>query len=269
MSTGIAGRSSVAPLSEGCTRAAARRSRPGFRASPQSFDCTCDRTLRDSLPLPSVALPAKEANRPGCTSADSARVAELLGRDEELAQLYGLIDGIGRRGGALVVRGEAGIGKSTLLEAAAATGARAGRDGGLRDGNTVRGEYRLRRAARAAAPVPRGARPPARTAAPRPRDGDRPGRRRRPGSVPGRTRGPRVGDEAEAKRPLLSLVEDAQWLDGPSLEVLGFVARRLELEPVIVLFAVREGIASAVDESGLPELRSKVSTRCPRGRSWR
>ena len=60
--------------------------------------------------------------------------------------------------------------------------------------------------------------------------------------------------EAEPKRPLLLLVEDAQWLDGPSAEVLGFVARRLELEPVIVLFAVREGIASAVDDSGLPEL---------------
>ena len=60
--------------------------------------------------------------------------------------------------------------------------------------------------------------------------------------------------ETEAKRPLVFLVEDAHWLDGPSLEVLGFVARRLELEPVIVLFAVREGVASAVDESGLPEL---------------
>lgn len=50
--------------------------------------------------------------------ADSG-VAELLGRDDELAQLYNLIDVIGQRGGALVVRGEAGIGKSALLEAAA------------------------------------------------------------------------------------------------------------------------------------------------------
>ncbi len=49
----------------------------------------------------------------------AAGVAELLGRDDELAQLYDLIDAIGRRGGALVVRGEAGIGKSALLEAAA------------------------------------------------------------------------------------------------------------------------------------------------------
>ena len=52
------------------------------------------------------------------TRADSED-GELLGRDDELARLYGLIDGIGRRGGALVVRGEAGIGKSALLDAAA------------------------------------------------------------------------------------------------------------------------------------------------------
>src|SRR5690348_585120 len=44
---------------------------------------------------------------------------ELLGRADELARLYDLIDGIGRGGGALVVRGEAGIGKSALLDAAA------------------------------------------------------------------------------------------------------------------------------------------------------
>src|SRR5262249_60247295 len=41
----------------------------------------------------------------------------LLGRDRELERLFGMIDGIGRRGGALVIRGEAGIGKSALLEA--------------------------------------------------------------------------------------------------------------------------------------------------------
>jgi DNA-binding CsgD family transcriptional regulator len=60
--------------------------------------------------------------------------------------------------------------------------------------------------------------------------------------------------QAETKRAVLLVVEDAQWLDGPSLEVLGFVARRLELEPVVLLFAVREGVASAADEWGLPAL---------------
>jgi DNA-binding CsgD family transcriptional regulator len=60
--------------------------------------------------------------------------------------------------------------------------------------------------------------------------------------------------EADVKRPLLFLVEDVEWLDVPSCEVLAFVARRLEHEPVIALLAVREGVASVFDESGLPEL---------------
>jgi hypothetical protein len=52
------------------------------------------------------------------TAGADSRVAELLGREDELAQLYDLIGGIDRCGGALVVRGETGIGKSALFAAA-------------------------------------------------------------------------------------------------------------------------------------------------------
>src|SRR3954447_6328587 len=45
--------------------------------------------------------------------------AALLGRDAELARLYGIVESVTDRGGAFVVRGEAGIGKSALLTAAA------------------------------------------------------------------------------------------------------------------------------------------------------
>ena len=46
--------------------------------------------------------------------------------------------------------------------------------------------------------------------------------------------------EVAEERPLLCLVEDAEWLDGTSSQVLGFVARRLLAESVAMVFAVRE-----------------------------
>ena len=59
--------------------------------------------------------------------------------------------------------------------------------------------------------------------------------------------------EAAEQRPLVCLVEDAQWLDRVSAQVLAFVARRLLAERMAMVFAVRE--PSSGDElAGLPEL---------------
>jgi DNA-binding CsgD family transcriptional regulator len=61
-----------------------------------------------------------------------------------------------------------------------------------------------------------------------------------------------LADVAEAA-PLVCLVDDAQWLDRLSAQTLAFVARRLLAERVTLVFAVRE--AGGGDElAGLPEL---------------
>ena len=59
-----------------------------------------------------------------------------------------------------------------------------------------------------------------------------------------------LSDVAE-ERPLVCLVDDAQWLDRASAQALAFVARRLEAESVGLVFAAR---APSDDLAGLPEL---------------
>jgi DNA-binding CsgD family transcriptional regulator len=61
-----------------------------------------------------------------------------------------------------------------------------------------------------------------------------------------------LSDVAE-ERPVVCVVDDAQWLDAASAQALAFVARRLGAESVGLVFAVREPVAGRQLE-GLPEL---------------
>jgi predicted ATPase len=59
--------------------------------------------------------------------------------------------------------------------------------------------------------------------------------------------------EVAAEQPLLCLIDDAQWLDQTSAQVLAFVARRLDAESVTVLFGTRDQ-GAVPGAARLPEL---------------
>lgn len=165
-----------------------------------------------------------------------------------------MTDRIRRRGDALVVRGVAGIGKSALLDA---IGERARERGGTVVTTTgTQSEARLPFGGLHQLLLPF-----------LHRVANRPDPQRKALNVAfGITEGDApdvflIGlatlgliTEREPETPLLLMVDDAHWLDRSSAEVLAFVARRLEMEPVIMLFAVRDGIPSALEEAGLPDL---------------
>jgi DNA-binding CsgD family transcriptional regulator len=60
--------------------------------------------------------------------------------------------------------------------------------------------------------------------------------------------------DVAAQQPLVCLIDDTQWLDRASAQVLGFVARRLAAESVVMLFGIRESVDDP-SLAGLRELR--------------
>ena len=174
----------------------------------------------------------------------------LRGRRDERAVLDALLAAVrSGRSGALVVRGEAGIGKTALLEYAieSASDLRIARAAG------VESEMELPFAAlhQLCAPLPDQL---DRLPAPQ-RDALATTFGLSAGAAPDRFL---VGlaflsvlsAEAE-ERPLLCVIDDTQWLDQASAQTLAFVARRLLAESVVLLFAARE---PSDEFTGLPEL---------------
>jgi hypothetical protein len=73
--------------------------------------------------------------------------------------------------------------------------------------------------------------------------------------------------EAAERQQLICVVDDAQWLDQAPAQVLGFVARRLQVERIAVVCAARTGIGDEV-LAGLPVmsiagLDDTAAGRCP------
>jgi DNA-binding CsgD family transcriptional regulator len=177
----------------------------------------------------------------------------LYGRREERSLVAGLLAGARRgRSGVLVVRGEAGIGKRSLLQDAAeqATGFRVLRGAGSEPEAQLAyaGLHQLLRPALG-------------------RLGQLPAPQARAlGAAFGLVEGPacrslvalgllgllaRLGRE----RPVLCLVTDAQWLDTATAGALVFAGRRLDTEPVVLLLAAEDGGGHRFDAPELPSLR--------------
>ena len=179
----------------------------------------------------------------------------LPGRERELGVLSRLLDDLGNGvGGALIVRGAPGIGKSAVL---ATIAEQAGADGiQLLSAVGVQSEARLpfgglHQLLRPILDVAKG--------------------------LPARQRGALLAafgvsdehaadlylvafatleliSEAAQNASLLMVLDDAQWLDQPTCAALAFVARRLEAEPAAMLIAIRDGYENPVSEAGLKEL---------------
>ena len=178
--------------------------------------------------------------------------AGLLGRGRERDALDQLVAGV-RAGQSrvLVLHGEAGIGKSALLEylPAAAKGCRIARAAG------VESEMELAFAGLHALCAPMLGRL-GRLPAPQ-RDALNTAFGMSAGPPPDRFM---VGlavlsllADAAEEEPLVCIIDDAQWLDRVSVQTLAFVARRLLAERVGLVFALRESDGEHLLE-GLPEL---------------
>jgi hypothetical protein len=184
----------------------------------------------------------------------AGRAPGLIGRDRELEALTDLLGRVAQNGQALVVIGDPGIGKSALL-AAAQDGAHAA---GFRVLSAVGVEseaqlpfaglhqilHTVLRSASALAPVYATALR----------------------SAFGLADGPtpdlfQIALAAEnllaavaAKQPVAVMVDDVQWLDQQSQDVLTFIARRAGPYPMVIVGAMRTGHPGPFLAAGLPEL---------------
>ena len=177
----------------------------------------------------------------------------LLGRHRECTLLVDLLAGLRQGESAVwVIRGEAGIGKSALLDYAAAQASRMT----VTRARGIEADMELAYASlhQLCAPflVEIDALPGPQ------RDALRVAFGMAAGDPPDRFL---VGlavltllTRASESRPVLVVVDDAQWLDQVSLQTLEFVARRLLAEAVAMVFAVRDPEGQGA-LTGLPELR--------------
>jgi len=178
----------------------------------------------------------------------------LVGRDRELCVLDELLARLPDRGSVLVVRGEAGIGKSALVAEAShraeASGVRVLNVTGVRSEAKVSfaGLHQLLRPILGGIEeLPRSQRD-AMLAAFGMSD------ERAPDIFLIALAALNLMSESAGRTPLLLIVEDVHWLDRSTSDVLAFVGRRLESDPIVLLIACRDGVENPLQGAGLPEV---------------
>jgi len=145
----------------------------------------------------------------------------------------------------VTVRGDAGLGKTTLLTAAAGAAARAGWQVLRANGSTSEAKLTLAGLHQLLRPLLSSV------------DDLPPAQRAAVNAALGLARGTRSGDLLQLyiaclallsrqadHAPLLLVVDDAQWIDQATLDVLGFIARRLADDPIAMVFGSREAVAA-------------------------
>jgi len=191
----------------------------------------------------------------------------VVGRDRERGLIDGLLAGVSRQGGALLLRGEPGVGKTTLLDYAAGAAAPAV-DARVLRLQGVEAEASLPFAALADLVLPL-----------REHLADLPGAQRSAleiclalaeGEVtspyPAGAAALNVLAAAGERRPLVVLVDDLPWVDPSSAQVLLFVARRLASERVAMVLAARPDRVDQIERADLPttDVSGLTSTDCAR-----
>ena len=178
----------------------------------------------------------------------------MLGRDRELGVVAGLIATATAGGGALLIHGDTGIGKSALLERAVgmahADGIRVLRTTGVRTEANLpfAGLHQLLR------PILTGL-----DALPKPQYT---ALGVAFGLVEGAAEDPflialatlTLLADAAARTPILVVADDVQWLDRPSADALAFVARRLGSDPLVMLVGPSRWRGIAARLAGIAEL---------------
>jgi DNA-binding CsgD family transcriptional regulator/HEPN domain-containing protein len=213
-------------------------------------------------PAPAEPAGMAEIGDPGRPAGRQAGPVAVLGREGELARLSTVLQ-VARAGdgGALVLRGDPGVGKSLLLAAtaASATGFQVLSAAGVQSES----DLAFGALSTVLRPVLSGI-------------GDLP-------RVQADSLGAAVGLSSSAQverlacnagvvsllaasaheRPVLVVADDLQWFDAGSREAILFAARRMQSDPVAFILAMREGDAGTPLVTGLPELRLEGLSEAP------